>query len=86
MSGFSFIYLQCIKLINLSEGKIIIGLSEGYINTIKHEIKTEPEFNHLLLFLILFLFLLNLYPIRKSINHILHIFPFLFSKFILIYL
>lgn len=51
----SFI-LQCIKLINLSEAKIIIGLSEGYINTIKHKIKTEPEFNNLVLFLILFLF------------------------------
>jgi len=41
--SFSFIYLPCIKLINLNL-KFIIHFSEGYMNTIKHENKTEPEF------------------------------------------
>lgn len=30
--------------------KIITGLSEDYIHTIKHEIKTETNFNNLVLF------------------------------------
>lgn len=54
-----------------------MGLSEDYINM---KSKLNQNFNNLVLFLFFFPFLLNLYPITKSINQMLHVLPFLFSK------